>query len=104
MEPTSEQALKRLLQEGNITEDEYNQLRAAINTPQSTKFPVSSEPRFEAYIKRVLKGTLITCSVIGLPAGLILDLPHVWILSILGIIVASLKLHIIQKQKSQRKD
>ena len=92
MEPTSEQALKRLLEEGNITEDEYNQLRQAIKTPQSTKFPVSSEPQFEACIKRVIKGTLIICSVIGLPAGLILNLPYVWILSIFGIIVASIKL------------
>lgn len=102
MEPTSEQALKRLLEEGNITEDEYNQLRQAINTPQPVKPPVSSEPQFEAYIKRVLKGSLIICGIIGLPAGLILNMPYVWILSILGIIVASIKLYIIQK--SQRKD
>jgi hypothetical protein len=50
-----------------------------------------AEPHFEAYRKRLLTGGLIIC-LIGLPIGILLRLPYVWVLGILGIIVASAKL------------
>jgi hypothetical protein len=51
----------------------------------------SNEPEFQAFRKRVLTGSLILCCV-GLPVGIALKIPYVWILSIIGIIFASLKL------------
>ena len=49
------------------------------------------EPQFRAYRKRVMIGTLILC-LIGLPAGILLEQPYVFVLSIAGIIVAGLGL------------
>ena len=57
----------------------------------------TSEPKFDTFKKRVLTGSLIIC-LLGLPIGLILKLPYVWLLSIAGIIVTSFKLHKIKKQ------
>ena len=88
---SSEQELKKLLEEGKITEEEYSQLREAINTPKPGKSSKSSESEFQAFRKRVLKGGRILC-IFSLPIGIILNLWPVWILSILGIIVATIKL------------
>jgi len=51
----------------------------------------SSEPEFRAFRKRLLTVGLILC-IIGLPVGVLLKLPYVWVLAIVGIIVASVKL------------
>jgi hypothetical protein len=59
-----------------------------------TEFP--SEREFRAFRKRLLTGGLILC-IIGVPAGLVLKLPYVWILAIVGIIVASVKLSTLKK-------
>jgi hypothetical protein len=50
-----------------------------------------TEPQFVAFRKRLLAGALIIC-LIGLPIGILLRLPYVWVLAILGIIVAGAKL------------
>jgi hypothetical protein len=34
----------------------------------------------------------LTVSIIGLPVGLILNLPYVWVLSIVGIVVSLIKM------------
>ena len=44
-----------------------------------------------AFRRRLLTGGLII-SIVGLPIGIALGLPFVWGLSIIGIIVASIKL------------
>lgn len=59
-----------------------------------TEFP--SEPEFRAFRKRLLTGSLILC-IIGVPAGLALKLPYVWVLAIVGIVVASVKLFMMNK-------
>ena len=53
--------------------------------------PSAGEPRFHAYIRRKLIGCMILCGV-ALPIGLVSDLPGVWGLSILGLIVGGWKL------------
>ena len=53
--------------------------------------PRVAEPEFRAYIRRVLIGCMILCGA-GLPIGLALELPRVWGLSILGLVVAGWKL------------
>ncbi len=49
------------------------------------------EPEFRAYRKRVLIGTLILC-LIGMPLGLFLEQPYVFVLSIAGVIAAGIGL------------
>ena len=56
----------------------------------------SSEPEFRAFRKRILTGGLILC-IIGFAVGLALKLPHVWVLAIVGTIVASVKLSTMKK-------
>ena len=51
----------------------------------------NNEPEFRAFRKRMLIYSLVV-SCIGLPIGIALNLPYVWILSIAGIILSSLKL------------
>ena len=66
---------------------------AAVSCP-SCGYPLwerPAEPQFEAYRRRVLVGSLVIC-VIGVPVGLALNLPAVWALAILGIVVAGIKL------------
>ncbi|MFA6186163.1 MAG: hypothetical protein WC770_02980 [Phycisphaerae bacterium] len=57
----------------------------------------NSEPEFRAFRKRTLTYSLVV-SCVGLPVGIVLNLPYVWILSIAGIIISSLKL---SKMKGQ---
>jgi hypothetical protein len=64
--------------------------------------PMSSEPQFEAYRKRVLTGSLVLC-IAAVPIGLILRLPNVWILGIVGIVVAGWKLRKIREREQERK-
>ena len=88
MEPTSEQELKQLLEEGKITEEEYQQLKKAMKQrlPEDHHYPKNMSAGEFALRKKMLLFSLTMC-VIGLPAGLILGLPFVWGLSIIGIIV-----------------
>ena len=51
----------------------------------------ASEPEFRAFRKRVLTRVLIMC-IIGLPIGIVLEIPYVWGLSIVGIVVGSIRL------------
>jgi len=65
MEPTSEQELKQLLEEGKITEEEYQELLEAIRQKEATQQPVEkpteSKPR-TGYGKAAL--TLMTASIV----------------------------------------
>jgi hypothetical protein len=90
---TSEQELKQLLDDGKINRDEYQELLDSMNKTKSgyPTAPVVAEPKLEAFRIRIMTGGLLICAV-GLPVWLILKLPIVWGLSILGIIVALVKL------------
>ncbi len=90
---SSREELSRLREEGRISETEYQDLLAAIQGPAGAQPQPRrcAEPQFQAFRRRVLTAGLVIC-LIGLPAGLILHLPIVWILSIVGIIVAPIKL------------
>jgi hypothetical protein len=63
---------------------------------------MSDEPQFEAYRRRVLTGSLVGC-IAAVPIGLVLHLPYVWILGIVGIVVAGWKLSKIRKREQERK-
>ena len=88
MEPTSEQELKQLLDEGRISEEEYQQLKEAMKQrlPEDDHHPKNMSAGELALRKKMLIFSLVCC-VMGLPAGLILKIPFVWILSIIGIVV-----------------
>jgi hypothetical protein len=90
---SSHEELSRLREEGKITEAEYRDLLAAMQRPAASdpQPHPNAEPQFQAFRQRVLTGGSLIC-VIGLPAGLVLHLPIVWILSIVGIVVAPIKL------------
>jgi hypothetical protein len=90
---TSQEELSRLREEGRITETEYENLRAAMQTPATTESQPDScrEPQFRVSRQGALTYCLVV-SLIGLPTGLVLHLPYVWILSIAGIVVAPIKL------------
>ena len=55
--------------------------------------PAPVEREFWAFRKRLLLFGLICC-VLGLPVGIAINRPYVWGLSIIGIIVASMKLRL----------
>lgn len=57
-----------------------------------------SEPEFRSFRRRLLIGCLVICCL-GLPIGMSLGLPHVWVLSIAGIVVASIKLSRMNKSQ-----
>jgi len=90
---SSQDQLRQLREEGKISEAEYQNLLAAMQAPSRAErqSPPCAEPQFRAFRQRVLTGGLVIC-IIGLPVGLVLHLPYVWILSIVGIIVAPIKL------------
>jgi hypothetical protein len=54
------------------------------------------EPQFEAYRKRVLTGSFVIC-LLGLPSGILLQLPAVWGLAIAGGIIAGLRLAALRR-------
>ena len=93
MQPTSEQELKQLLDEGKITEEEYQQLKEAMQEKVSEDNGLSEKMSEGEYAlrKKMLLFSLTMC-IIGLPAGLILGLPFVWGLSIVGIIVNAINM------------
>jgi len=90
---SSEEELLALRREGKISEAEYRDLLGAMrrSSGSETGPKEADEPQFRAFRQRVLTGSLIIC-IFGLPAGLALEIPYVWVLSIIGIIVASIKL------------
>jgi len=94
---SSEAELLQLRDEGKISQAEYAELLEAMNNPTSDKPEplTAAEPQFEVLRVRLLTFSLVSC-IIGLPTGLILKLPYVWVLSILGLIVAPMKLSRIQ--------
>ena len=88
MEPTSEQELKQLLDEGKITEEEYQQLKEAMQKKMSKSNGCSENmSKGELALRKKMLIFSLICCVIGLPAGLVLKIPFVWILSIIGIVV-----------------
>ncbi len=93
MEPTSEQELKQLLEEGRITEEEYQQLNEAMQeklSKDSSHSANMSAGEFAFRKKILIYGVSVSC--IGLPAGLMMRLPYVWGLSIAGTIVGLYKM------------
>ncbi|MBN2128717.1 MAG: hypothetical protein JW741_04445 [Sedimentisphaerales bacterium] len=90
---SSQEELLRLREEGRISEAEYQNLLAAMQAPTAAEPQPdpNDEPQFRAFRRRVLTGGLVICAI-GLPAGIVLHLPIVWILSIAGIVVAPIKL------------
>ncbi|MBN1975319.1 MAG: hypothetical protein JW787_16895 [Sedimentisphaerales bacterium] len=90
---TSEQELLKMRDEGKINESEYQQLLSAMQKPsiEEIEKQKSNEPEFKAFRKRVLTGSMIICAF-GLPIGVVLNLPYVWIMSILGLIIGGIKL------------
>jgi hypothetical protein len=57
--------------------------------------PAVSEIR--AFRKRILIGGLIVC-VVCLPVGIAMNLPYVWVLSIVGIVVSTVKLLLLSRK------
>jgi hypothetical protein len=90
---SSQEELLRLREEGKITEAEYERLPAAMQSPATTEPPADrcAEPQFRAFRQRILTAGLVIC-IIGLPIGIALGLPIVWILSIVGMVAAPIKL------------
>ncbi len=86
--------LQQLRNDGKLSDAQYTELLDALEAVPSRSAvpPAHREPEFRAFRKRVLVGGFVIC-LIGIPAGLLLKLPHVTILGILGVIVTSFKLH-----------
>lgn len=100
---SSEEELLQLREEGKISEQEYEELLGAIRNPPAnhSQMKPPSEPQFQAFRKRVMIGGFII-SLFGVIFGLILELPYVWILGIIGMIVAPLKYHLMNKHQQSR--
>jgi hypothetical protein len=97
---SSEEELLKLREEGKISEQDYKELLVTIRRSPGNNSNVESpaEPQFQAFRKCILIGSLIIC-ILGIPFGLILELPLVWGLGILGIIVVPIKFHLINKRQ-----
>jgi hypothetical protein len=93
--------LSRLRNEGKISEQEYEELLGTIRRSPGNNSNMESpaEPQFQAFRKRILVGGLVIC-ILGIVFGLRLDLPLVWGLGILGIIVVPIKFHLINKRQT----
>jgi hypothetical protein len=100
---SSEQELLKLHEEGRISDDEYEELLGAIRRRPAGNSSVKppAEPQFQAFRKRILVGGFIIC-VFGVIFGLILQLPFVWGLGLLGIIVVPIKAHLINKRQQRQ--
>ena len=91
-----EKELRQLRSEGKITEVEYEELLGAMGKSATESARASSSgPEFEAFRKRVLTYSFVV-SIIGLPVGIAMNLPYVWGLSIVGIIVGGTRLRRIK--------
>jgi len=97
---SSEEELLKLREEGKINEQEYKELLGTIRRSPGNNSGVElpAEPQFQAFRKRIMVGGLIM-SIVGIVFGLILNLPLVWGLGILGIIVVPIKFHLINKRQ-----
>jgi hypothetical protein len=97
---SSEEELLKLREEGKISGQEYEELLGTIRrSPRKNSGAESpAEPQFQAFRKRILAGGLVIC-ILGVVFGLILNLPLVWGLGILGIIVVPIKFHLINKRQ-----
>jgi hypothetical protein len=100
----SEEELSRLHEEGKISDAEYEQLHAALQRPPAPESRASTDSRpcpltreVYAFRKRVLLTGFVIC-LIGLPIGLVLNLPLVWGLSILGLVITPIKWHLTNKK------
>jgi len=102
---SSEEELLKLREEGKISEQQYEELLGAIRKPPKNNSNVESpaEPQFQAFRKRILLGGFVMC-ILGVVFGLILDLPFVWGLGILGIIVVPIKFHLINKRQQHKRN
>jgi len=97
---SSEEELLKLREEGKINEQEYAELLGMIRRSPGNKSSkeLPAEPQLQAFRKRIMVGGLIM-SIVGIVFGLILNLPLVWGLGILGIIVVPIKFHLINKRQ-----
>lgn len=97
---SSEEELLKLREEGKISDQEYAELLGTIRRSPGHKpsRELPAEPQFQAFRKRALVGGLVIC-ILGGVIGAILKLPFVCGLGLLGIIVASIKLHLINKRQ-----
>lgn len=102
---SSEEELLKLHDEGKISDAEYEELLAAIRKPPARNSDVKppAEPQFQAFRKRILIGGFAIC-ILGVIFGLILNLPLVWALGILGIIVIPIKAYLVDKRQQCRRD
>jgi hypothetical protein len=102
---SSKEELLKLREEGKISEQEYKELFGTIRRPPGHNSNVEppAEPQFQAFQKRILVGGFIIC-ILGVILGLILDLPFVWGLGLLGIIVVPIKSHLINKRQQSKRD
>ena len=92
---SSEEELSRLRSEGKITEAEYRELLAAMRKSTGEVEASSRKPEFQVLRKRLLTYSFVV-SIIGLPVGIAMNLPYVWGLSIVGIIVGGTRLRRIK--------
>lgn len=60
-----------------------------------------TEPEFRAWRIKRMKGLLILCGL-AIPVGLVLKQPAVWILGILGVVVAKIKLRHLKSRAINR--
>lgn len=87
MEPTSKQKLERLLAEGKISRERYDELISALEDIEVKHLMKMSGVNQNAAKKRIYKYLLLFLTVFALPAGLCLDTSLVWILCLVGISV-----------------
>ncbi len=100
----SEEELSKLREQGKISEAEYEQLHAAMQSASAPETRASASSgscpltkELYALRKRVLLTAFVIC-LLGLPTGLVLNLPLVWGLSILGLVAVPIKWHLINKR------
>jgi hypothetical protein len=100
---SSEEELSNLRKEGKISQDEYQQLLAAVRksstndeglSGKSEACPIKTELR--ALRKRILIAGMIIC-VIGVPVGFVLKIPFVWGLGLVGIAVIPIKMYLLNR-------
>jgi hypothetical protein len=76
---------------------------AAFNDPAFKRLLMQTETTTEehAIYQKILKRKMLsygfTVSLLGLAVGFIMKLPYVWGLSILGIVIGGIKLHLSKK-------
>ncbi len=76
MEPTSEQELKELLEEGKITEQEYHELLEAIRQKETSKLITTESSQLKSQInyRKIVPLVFIICGVLPLLVALVVHL------------------------------